>query len=211
MYTQAGALTRFHKESKLESMTWIVTFVAVVLVDVDIGWGFDDVFLSFCACVFKISIFIVDNFRLRQIGLWHRVLITYNVYKRLEKPKCITWRATGNGSLRKRWHTSQGYGNTIHQNIPIHWCYQFCLIQLIQTITARENHRIHSEQKRCQCKRRLWNIAKIATACRYNWSNQCNAYRYCGMQSIFGNTNGSTYIEYSHVLSESKWSHLWNA
>lgn len=37
MYTQAGALKRFHKESKIESLTWIVTFGAVVLVDVDIG------------------------------------------------------------------------------------------------------------------------------------------------------------------------------
>lgn len=38
MYTQAGELKRFHKENKLESMTWIVTFMAVVLVDVDIGF-----------------------------------------------------------------------------------------------------------------------------------------------------------------------------
>lgn len=38
MYTQAGELKRFHRESKLESFTWIVTFAAVVLVDVDIGY-----------------------------------------------------------------------------------------------------------------------------------------------------------------------------
>lgn len=38
MYTQAGELRRFHRESKLESLTWIVTFAAVVLVDVDIGY-----------------------------------------------------------------------------------------------------------------------------------------------------------------------------
>lgn len=38
MYTQAGELKRFHRESKLESLTWIVTFAAVVLVDVDIGY-----------------------------------------------------------------------------------------------------------------------------------------------------------------------------
>lgn len=37
MYTQAGDLKRFHKESKLESFTWMITFIAVVLVDVDIG------------------------------------------------------------------------------------------------------------------------------------------------------------------------------
>lgn len=37
MYTQAGELKRFHKESKVESFTWMVTFWAVVLVDVDIG------------------------------------------------------------------------------------------------------------------------------------------------------------------------------
>lgn len=38
MYTQAGELKRFHRESKLESLTWVVTFAAVVLVDVDIGY-----------------------------------------------------------------------------------------------------------------------------------------------------------------------------
>lgn len=38
MYTQAGELKRFHKENKIESLTWIVTFGAVVLVDVDIGY-----------------------------------------------------------------------------------------------------------------------------------------------------------------------------
>lgn len=37
MYTQALQLKRFHKESKIESLTWMVTFWAVVLVDVDIG------------------------------------------------------------------------------------------------------------------------------------------------------------------------------
>lgn len=37
MYTQAGELKRFHKESKVESFTWMITFWAVVLVDVDIG------------------------------------------------------------------------------------------------------------------------------------------------------------------------------
>lgn len=37
MYTQALQLKRFHKESKIESLTWFVTFWAVVLVDVDIG------------------------------------------------------------------------------------------------------------------------------------------------------------------------------
>lgn len=39
MYTQAGELPRFHRESKFESITWVVTFVAVVLVDVDIGYS----------------------------------------------------------------------------------------------------------------------------------------------------------------------------
>lgn len=38
MYTQALQLKRFHKESKIESLTWFVTFWAVVLVDVDIGY-----------------------------------------------------------------------------------------------------------------------------------------------------------------------------
>lgn len=38
MYTQAAELKRFHKESIIESLTWIVTFSAVVLVDVDIGY-----------------------------------------------------------------------------------------------------------------------------------------------------------------------------
>lgn len=37
MYMQAAELKRFHREGKLESFTWIVTFTAVVLVDVDIG------------------------------------------------------------------------------------------------------------------------------------------------------------------------------
>lgn len=37
MYTQAGELPRFWREGKLECITWIVTFGAVVLVDVDIG------------------------------------------------------------------------------------------------------------------------------------------------------------------------------
>lgn len=38
MYTQALELKRFHKESKIESLKWFVTFWAVVLVDVDIGY-----------------------------------------------------------------------------------------------------------------------------------------------------------------------------
>lgn len=38
MYMQAGELKRFHQESIIESLTWIVTFSAVVLVDVDIGY-----------------------------------------------------------------------------------------------------------------------------------------------------------------------------
>lgn len=38
MYTQAAELKRFHQESIIESLTWIVTFGAVVLVDVDIGY-----------------------------------------------------------------------------------------------------------------------------------------------------------------------------
>lgn len=37
MYTQAGELPRYFREGKLEGLTWIVTFSAVVLVDVDIG------------------------------------------------------------------------------------------------------------------------------------------------------------------------------
>lgn len=37
MYTQAGQLPRYFREGKLEGLTWIVTFSAVVLVDVDIG------------------------------------------------------------------------------------------------------------------------------------------------------------------------------
>lgn len=37
MYTQAGELGRYYREGKLECLTWIVTFCAVVLVDVDIG------------------------------------------------------------------------------------------------------------------------------------------------------------------------------
>lgn len=37
MYMQAGELGRFHRESKLNSLTWVVTFTAVVLMDVDIG------------------------------------------------------------------------------------------------------------------------------------------------------------------------------
>lgn len=37
MYTQAAELGRYHREGKLESITWIVTFASVVLVDVDIG------------------------------------------------------------------------------------------------------------------------------------------------------------------------------
>lgn len=37
MYMQAGELKRFHRESILNSMTWIVTIVAVVLIDVSIG------------------------------------------------------------------------------------------------------------------------------------------------------------------------------
>lgn len=38
MYTQAAELKRYHREGLLESMTWIITFGAVVLVDVDIGY-----------------------------------------------------------------------------------------------------------------------------------------------------------------------------
>lgn len=34
---QAADLPRYHREGKLESLTWIVTFGAVVLVDVDVG------------------------------------------------------------------------------------------------------------------------------------------------------------------------------
>lgn len=34
---QAGELKRFHREGKLETFTWIITFVAVVLGDVDVG------------------------------------------------------------------------------------------------------------------------------------------------------------------------------
>lgn len=37
MYMQAGELMRFHRESKLNSLTWVVTFTAVVLMDVDVG------------------------------------------------------------------------------------------------------------------------------------------------------------------------------
>ncbi|XP_031640973.1 solute carrier family 26 member 10-like [Contarinia nasturtii] len=40
MYTQALQLKRFHQECKIESLTWLVTFGAVVLVDVDIGLFF---------------------------------------------------------------------------------------------------------------------------------------------------------------------------
>lgn len=38
MYTQAGQLPRYFREGKLEGLTWIVTFSAVVAVDVDIGY-----------------------------------------------------------------------------------------------------------------------------------------------------------------------------
>lgn len=38
MYTQAAQLKRYHREGHLESATWIITFFAVVLVDVDIGY-----------------------------------------------------------------------------------------------------------------------------------------------------------------------------
>lgn len=37
MYMQAGELRRFWHESRLNALTWLVTFAAVVLVDVDIG------------------------------------------------------------------------------------------------------------------------------------------------------------------------------
>lgn len=38
MYLQAAALPRFYREGKLEAFSWIVTFIAVVLVDVDVGY-----------------------------------------------------------------------------------------------------------------------------------------------------------------------------
>lgn len=37
MYMQAGQLGRFHRESVLNSLTWVVTFAATVMVDVDVG------------------------------------------------------------------------------------------------------------------------------------------------------------------------------
>lgn len=37
MYMQAAELRRFRRESTLNALTWLVTFTAVVLVDVDIG------------------------------------------------------------------------------------------------------------------------------------------------------------------------------
>lgn len=38
MYVQAAALPRFYREGKLEAISWVVTFIAVVLVDVDVGY-----------------------------------------------------------------------------------------------------------------------------------------------------------------------------
>lgn len=37
MYVQATEFKKFIREGAMETVTWIVTFIAVILVDVDIG------------------------------------------------------------------------------------------------------------------------------------------------------------------------------
>lgn len=37
VFMKVGVVKRFHRESKFNSLTWVVTFIVVVLVDVDIG------------------------------------------------------------------------------------------------------------------------------------------------------------------------------